>query len=78
MKRIMLVTTAALALLGFQARPARAQIPTMLVAQQQQYALQELQNQRQSADALLASVTGSTAGTTAIAANVPTFGATGP
>jgi hypothetical protein len=50
-------------------------LQTMLVAQQQQYALQELQNQRQSADALLASVTG---GTTTTAANIPTFGATGP
>jgi hypothetical protein len=53
-------------------------LQTMLAAQQQAYTLQELQNQRQSADALLASVTGGTPNTTTTAANIPTFGATGP
>ena len=51
-----------------------------LAAQQQQYSLQQLQNQRQSADALLASVTGGTSGTPTqlTSANLPTFSATGP
>jgi hypothetical protein len=49
-------------------------LQTMLAAQQQQYELQQLQVQRQSADALLASVSGATTpGTTITAATIPTF-----
>ena len=57
-------------------------LQTMLVAQKQPYELQQMQNQRQSADALLASVTGvdgsaNTAGQQ-MTMNVPTFSTTGP
>ena len=52
-------------------------LQTMLVAQHQQYELQQMQIQRQSADALLASATGGGGvGPQTTALNVPTF--TGP
>jgi primosomal protein N' len=67
------------------AQGAQAQyLGTLLAAQQQQYQLQELQSRRQSADALLASVTGSGAASGNSAApqlsamNLPTFSSTGP
>lgn len=47
-------------------------LQTMMMAQQQQYELQQMQNQRRSADALLESVTGGT-GPTQPATTVPTF-----
>ena len=48
-------------------------LQTMLAAQQQQYQLQELQNQRQSADALLQSVTGGGGNAAMPTTIVPTF-----